>query len=996
MINRRKLLFALCAIALAMMVLLGYLVAAGYREAIHAVETTTRGYAAILEARLDATLRRADADVQQLIRTTPLTMLNQDAVPRNPDVDGFLKSSLIEFPELAGLSIFDVRGDLLYTSGDSRTRPNIADRGHFRMLRDNPRTDLVFSEVIMARTTGRPGITLARPLRDEQGVFQGVIVALIELDYFQKLFQSLNVGAHGNVAIYRSDDFRQVLRWPAVAGRVNLPLPPDTPTRAVLASGVKTATVEFVSVTDGTPRIYSVHALQHYPFFVSVGISRDEALTGWRQHSLIAGLSTLLLVGLLLGLLVRLWRANTDRATLAAIVDASNDAIASRDLQGKILSWNRGAEMLFGYSAAEMIGRDAGVLAPAPLRDEFRLGQENAPGFGARLHDSVRLTKDGAAIDLSIGAAPIRDASGRVSSVALIFRDIGERKRSERAHAQLAAIVETSNDAIVGRTPDDKIVSWNAAAERLFGWGADEALGQPFRTLLVRAPDTASEQRFDRILQGKSFPSPRVDVRVRKDGSSIHLETTLSAVNDEQGQLLFVSCIMRDISERIKAERHIERLATKDSLTGLSNRSMLMEQMQIAISRAARLQTQVVVMFVDLDHFKGVNDTLGHAAGDELLRECAQRLIDCVREVDIVARLGGDEFVVLLTDVTDITIVSPIADRILKLLTGPYNLSGRNAQTSASIGICYYPADGNDVATLMKNADIAMYHAKDQNRNNYQFYAEEMNLRMMQLAQLKKELRMAVENNEFVLHYQPQVSVATGELQGVESLIRWQHPARGLLSPAEFIAVAEETGLIVPIGEWVLNHACSTIKAWRARGVMIPHIVVNVSAVQLGEGLVTSVQQALVNHGIEAGWLMLEITETMLMKRVEESISILRRVRALGVRIAMDDFGTGYSSLSVLQRLPLDTLKIDRSFVSAIDDEAGNPRAVAIIGAIIAIAKELNLSVVAEGIETPAQLDFMRTLICDSYQGYLYSKPLDTMTLEARFAAPAILKPLHK
>ena len=250
------------------------------------------------------------------------------------------------------------------------------------------------------------------------------------------------------------------------------------------------------------------------------------------------------------------------------------------------------------------------------------------------------------------------------------------------------------------------------------------------------------------------------------------------------------------------------------------------------------------------------------------------------------------------------------------------------------------------------------------------------------------EFELAVENNEFVLHYQPQVVVATGEIHGAESLIRWQHPTRGLLSPAEFISVAEETGLIVPLGKWILNHACSTIKTWRAIGVGIPYIVVNVSAGQLSADLVTSVRQALVDHGIEPGWLMLEITETMLMEHVEESIAILRRIREMGIRIAMDDFGTGYSSLSVLQRLPLDTLKIDRSFVSAIDDEANNARACAIIGAIIAIAKELNLNVVAEGVETTTQLAFLRTVNCDTYQGYLYSMPVDTITLEQRYAAP--------
>jgi diguanylate cyclase (GGDEF)-like protein len=495
--------------------------------------------------------------------------------------------------------------------------------------------------------------------------------------------------------------------------------------------------------------------------------------------------------------------------------------------------------------------------------------------------------------------------------------------------------------------------------------------------------------RFEDILSGQPAPAPLEDVRRCKDGSSIHVQTTLSAVRDEDGKILFISCIMRDVTERMKAEQHIEQLATKDALTGLSNRSMLMEQMSAAIARAARSHTHLVVMFVDLDHFKSVNDTLGHAAGDDLLRECAKRLTECVREVDIVARLGGDEFVVLLTDVADTAIVTPIADRMLKLLTTPYHLLGHDAQTSASIGICFYPADGKDVTTLMKYADIAMYHAKELNRNNYQFYAEEMNQRMLRRQQLERELRSAVENNEFVLHYQPQVVVATGEIQGAESLIRWQHPTRGLLPPAEFIAVAEETGLIVPMGEWILHHACRTIKAWRANGVGIPYIVVNISAAQLGEGLVQSVRQALVEHEIEPGWLMLEITETMLMERVEQAISILRRIRELGIRIAMDDFGTGYSSLSILQRLPLDALKIDRSFVSAIDDEANNARACAIIGAIVAIAKELNLSVVAEGVETTTQLAFLRTVNCDTYQGFLYSEPVDTMTLEVRYATPA-------
>ena len=559
----------------------------------------------------------------------------------------------------------------------------------------------------------------------------------------------------------------------------------------------------------------------------------------------------------------------------------------------------------------------------------------------------------------------------------------------EEQETQLRTLLDGVHDyAIFSVDTHGFVTHWNQASTRILGYEANEIQGVSFARIFKDKQDArvARDDGLTAIVSTGRFESNTS--LIRKNAETFEANIVVTPLIAGDGGVKGFTVVVRDITERMKAERHIEQLATKDALTGLSNRSMLLEQMHSAIARAARTHTQLAMMFIDLDHFKAVNDTLGHAAGDDLLRECAKRLTDCVREVDFVARLGGDEFVVVLTDITDTVIVSPIADRMLELLTTPYQLQGQSAQTSASIGICFYPTDGKDAAMLMKNADIAMYHAKELNRNNYQFYAEEMNQRMLRRLQLERELRTAVENNEFVLHYQPQVIVATGEIRGAESLLRWNHPTQGLLSPTGFIPVVEETGLIVPLGEWILNEACRNIKLWRNKGVGIPYVVVNVSAAQLGDGLVDQVRKALVTHDIEPGWLMLEITESMLMARVDEAISILRRIRELGIRIAMDDFGTGYSSLSVLQRLPLDTLKIDRSFVIAIDDEANNSRAVAIIGAIIAIAKELNLSVVAEGVDSPTQLAFLRTLNCDTYQGYLYSKPLDAATLELRFAAP--------
>lgn len=987
--KRVGLLIGFIAVVLISIALLAYLLGMGYRETKRSAEAATRGYAAILATRLDATLRRADAVLQRVARSTPVAALNEAAVAEHRSLDAMLKSDLLHFPELSGLRIFDAKGNLLYTSDPSAGRANIADREHFRALRDNLGATSVLSEAVIARTTGQSVLVFNHAIRDSEGVFRGAVIALIDLDYFQQMHETLHVGTNGTIAIIRSDNFTQIMRWPPPrSGKLNAVLPPDAPVRNMVAKKAKTGSAEFVSTADGTARIYSLHALEGYPFIVTVTMASEELLAGWRMRAWTASLASLFALALMFGLLFQLQRADTNQAWLAGIVDASNDAIISRDIEGKILSWNRGAEALFGYTAEETIGNSIYMIVPEDLRHELRLGRKAGQAFTARSYDSVRLTKDGRRIDVSVSVAPIRGMGGGVSAVALILRDITARHQADELRGRLAAVTENTSDAIYIRDPEGRIVYWNDGARLMYGYSAGEVYGKDSAFLAPLDPDIQAARRrnLSSLKQGIAVENHE-SMRLRKDGTLVDVSIGATLVKGADGHLLGFATITRDITERKKAERHIEQLATKDALTGLSNRNRLMEQMSTAVAQSARSRTQLAVMFIDLDQFKGVNDTLGHAAGDELLCECAQRITECVREVDIVARLGGDEFVVLLTHLADNagtpSLVADIAERMRKLLAQPYHLQGHDAQVSASIGICFYPADGEDVNALMKNADIAMYYAKERGRNNYQFFSEDINRRTLARQQRVRELQAALQNNEFVLHYQPQVALDTGVINGVEALIRWQHPSRGLLLPGEFITIAEESGLIGPIGEWVLNHACKTIKAWHAANQAIPHVVVNVSPVQLRGELVATVRQAMVHHGIAANWLVLEITETMLMERVEEAIGILHRIRELGVRIALDDFGTGYSSLSVLQRLPLDTLKIDRSFVMAIDDESGNHRARAIIGAIVAVAKELNLSVVAEGVETETQLAFLRTLKCDTYQGYLYSRPIDTQKLVA-------------
>jgi len=382
----------------------------------------------------------------------------------------------------------------------------------------------------------------------------------------------------------------------------------------------------------------------------------------------------------------------------------------------------------------------------------------------------------------------------------------------------------------------------------------------------------------------------------------------------------------------------------------------------------------VCLLYLDIDRFKGINDALGHVAGDQLIKEISGRLISVVREGDTVARLGGDEFGILLDEVASPDDVLPIADKLLGCLAEPFHLAGQELFITGSIGISCYPDDGSDQDALLKHADVALYRAKDAGKNNYRFYSKGMSARALQRMTLESKLRRALEKEEFVLHYQPQVALGTGKIIGVEALIRWQNPEIGLVSPLEFIPLLEETGLIIPVGDWVMRTAVNQCEVWNKGGSILPRISINVSARQLGDpDLAHKLNRLLEACSVPAGHVELEITESVVMKDPEQSIGLLHDFRAMGVRLAIDDFGTGYSSLSYLKRLPIDTLKIDRSFVMDIDND---PDSAAIASAILSLAGDLGMEVVAEGVETTGQLDFLRAKACDYIQGYLFSRPV--------------------
>jgi len=420
----------------------------------------------------------------------------------------------------------------------------------------------------------------------------------------------------------------------------------------------------------------------------------------------------------------------------------------------------------------------------------------------------------------------------------------------------------------------------------------------------------------------------------------------------------------------------MEFVATHDVLTGLANRSLLIDHIDISLAQANRHHEKIAILFLDLDRFKLINDTLGHEAGDELLQQVGERLNHCVRGGDLVARLGGDEFVVVLNYISSEEEVCVIAKKIIALFVTPFNIAGQQNYITTSIGICLYPLDADDTQTLIKKADTAMYHAKDQGKNNFQFFTEELNQRLTQRVDLEKSLRKAIKNGNFELYYQPQIPTNKDSIFGLEALIRWIHPEKGIISPADFIPIAEETGLIIPLGEWILKTACQQLQQWRNQGLENLKVSVNLSAIQFNDkDLLKQIKTALTESSLPPQYLVCELTESMMMENIEAHIQVLESIKKLGIQISIDDFGTGYSSLSYLKRFPIDELKIDKSFVDDIEFSHDDKN---IVRSIITLGHNLGLEIVAEGVETEAQLNFLQENNCNYIQGYYFSKPLPT------------------
>ena len=656
-----------------------------------------------------------------------------------------------------------------------------------------------------------------------------------------------------------------------------------------------------------------------------------------------------------------------------ALFDGAPDAILVIDAaSARVVAANLAAQVLFGMPSNHLHGVALDQLCPQVHQQAWpRLcGEAGRLSVVASFEADIR-NADGERIPVEVRSSVVETQAGDLN-VQIVLRDISRRKRDEMTLKRDACVFETSQEAILLTDAEQRIVTINSAFLEMTGYRAEDVLGK--RPSMLRSG--RQESVFYEAMWSQIASAGRWQGEVwnrRSNGEIFPVWLRISVHRDDAGRVCNYVGVSTDISERLASQESIRRLAFYDPLTGLPNRRLLQDRIGQLIAAAERESHQVAVLFIDLDHFKKVNDSLGHSVGDRLLVEVAQRLQTCVRRMDTVARIGGDEFIVVLSDATREG-VCEVARKIIENLSRPCLLDGHELGITPSLGISLYPRDGSDFETLLKHADTAMYRAKDKGRNAFEFFACGMDATLLEDFLLENELRQALKLGQFVLYYQPKLSLCSGEIVGVEALIRWQHPVHGLVLPGRFIPLSERCGLIEAIGDWVLLEACRQNRIWQEAGLPPVCVAVNISSVQFRSGrLEAYIRQVLETTGMAPGSLEIELTEGVVMSEAEGAIETLQRLSAMGIQIAIDDFGTGYSSLSYLKLFPIDRLKLDKSFVRDIASDTGDR---AIATAVIRLGHSLQLRVIAEGVEAADQLEALQQQGCDEIQGYHFCKPL--------------------
>jgi len=654
---------------------------------------------------------------------------------------------------------------------------------------------------------------------------------------------------------------------------------------------------------------------------------------------------------------------------LYALLKSIRDIYCRTNTDENIILISDSVKQHLGYNSDELNGASLESLYSSSQDYHDFIAKLGAEG-SLKQHQIKLKHKDGQNIWFSIDASFRYGGDGKKLGIETTSQNIGQQKQQQSMLDHLSRITEQTADIVVITDVHGIIEYVNPAFEKVTGYTPAEVLGK--NTNLFSSDQQSEEfyaHMWSTLLAGKVYRNSLINKC--KDDSYYHAEITITPLIDDKADITHFIATARDISDHIRDKIRLKHMIHHDTLTDLPNRSLFLDRLQQAITKANHHNRLVAVLFLDLDRFKNINDSLGHTTGDRLLQQLGERFRKTIREGDTIARFGGDEFVILLDDFDSDNSLSLIAQKILNSLATPFEVNGHEIFITASIGISISPHDGEDSETLLRNADIAMYRAKELGKNNFQYYSESMTARVFERLTLENNLRHALERNEFILHYQPQVDARSGKIFGVEALLRWQHPELGLVMPNNFIPLLEETGLIEPVGIWVLETACKQSRQWHESGMGFVHMSVNLSSRQFNNShFIASLQDIIKETHVNPEYLELELTESMLMRNTSSTITALKSLNNLGVRFAIDDFGTGYSSLNYLRRFPIDTIKIDRSFIRDITHDTDDR---AICSAIIGMTQSLSLNVIAEGVETSGQLDFLKTRECHYIQGNLFS-----------------------
>jgi len=911
-------------------------------------------------------------------------------------------TTLQHAPFLRSISLLDAQGRIITSSNPANVGVVVATHNYLP-LSDGKQTLLRIGAPWTGRdfaagqptsaTTPAPGhVTTFAPIiytlvQETRAV---TVVVALNPDYFLNHISQMMDATEGSMKVLRFDGTQLMATNPeAQVGEVHGDM-----VRALGLPKIESGAFEQVSI-DQQEVLTAFRASRLYPFVLLTQLDRDYALkTSHRETKTLLGVmgAILLLTSLISVLYYRRQLHHATQRLGATVFEAGAEAICITGIHGDILSVNPAFTRLYGYSAAEVVGRNPRLLNSGMQDRTFY----NQLWSDLLTHDSwrgevVNRHKDGHLLDVDMSITTSRNRLGQAQHFIGVSTNITARKKFDKDILQLntelnkfKSMLDQTLEAVYMYDPESLRFTYvNKGAVLQLGYSETELLQMTTVDIKPYVTMEQFRQAIQPLIEGVqpslTFPS----IHRHKDGHDVPVEIVLQLIRLEGQEPRFVGTVS-DISARKQWEQRMTHLVNHDALTNLPNRHLLQDRIGQVLLQTRRNGGQGALLFIDLDQFKVINDSMGHDVGDSLLKEVAQRLVSSLRSQDTVARQGGDEFIVLLPSVAHAQDAEILAQKLLDALKFPYHLKGKQLHISASIGIAVFPGDGEDADTLLKHSDTAMYHAKDAGRNNYQFFAPQMNQLAMEKQALGTQLRYALEYNELLLHYQPVVDMASGKLVGLEALLRWQHPKQGLMPPLEFISLAEETGMIVPIGEWVLRSACMQLKAWQDQGYAMPQLAINLSVKQLRQKtLVETIARILNETGVEARFVDLEITESIFIDDSAGMVGTLLALHSMGLNLSIDDFGTGYSSLSYLRRFPIDKLKIDKSFVH---DITIDPDGAAIVAGIISMAQSLRIKVVAEGVETEAQRAMLAQQGCDQYQGYYFSKPLPASEIAAKLA----------